>query len=152
MKQSAISMAMNHRTALRMNRHGQNPSRICVARRRAPRALGRHYGSFRNRRILRRHCTTTNHVHCTTRKIAWPRTARGLLSLHEKEMLREVHEILVGEGVNLICACACPPCWRRSNGTIHDRRSVPSTSASASKRGGEGGWLIGTRYYNSVEK
>jgi hypothetical protein len=46
-------------------------------------------------------------------------------------------------------ACACPPCWRRSNGTIHDRRSVRSTSASASK---EGGWLIGTRQSSSVEK
>jgi hypothetical protein len=67
-----------------------------MARRRASRAPGRHYESSRNKRILRRHCITTNHVHCTTRRVTWPRTARGSLSLHEKEMLGEVHEILVG--------------------------------------------------------
>lgn len=90
-----------------------------------PRALGHHYASSRNRRILRRRCITTSHVPCTTRRVARRLAIPGHLSLHEKGMLGEVQEIKVGEGGNLICACACPPSWRRSNVITHDGRLPP---------------------------
>jgi len=82
-------------------------------------ALGHHYESFRDRRILRLHCIITSHVPCTTQRVA---LALMAIRSYGKRPLGEMPETVVSGGVNPTCASACPPCWRRSNETIHDRR------------------------------
>jgi len=117
---------MDRRVAPAMNKHRRRllkgPSRNCVARRRTSRALGRDYENSRDRRILQQHCIITSHVPRTTRRVALLTTPRSLG--HRKKSTARERQTVLGEAVNLICGCACPLCWRRSNVIIHERRTI----------------------------
>lgn len=103
-------------------RLSKRTSKQNVIRRKTSRGLDHRYESSRDRRILRRHCITTSQDPYIIQRVTLTLTAPRHLGPRERRPLGEIRETVVRGEANLICVCACPPCWRRSNVIIHDRR------------------------------